>query len=89
MKRLPSLSSRKYAVVGFAVSKFAMPVAKRMLRRKVVKGAKKTTKASVDAAKSHPGRTSVAVGSVLGAVGYLVSRGRNGDDDSDSTTSDE
>jgi hypothetical protein len=68
--------SSKYAAVGYVVTKFVVPVAKRQAKRAAKRKAKGAVTGTTGALKRHPARTSVAVGSAVGAVGWLVTRGR-------------
>lgn len=76
-------SRRKYAAIGFVVSKFVVPVVKRQARKRAKSAVKGTATSTVGAVKRHPGRTSIAVGSAIGAAGWLLTRGRRGDDADD------
>lgn len=71
----------KYAAIGYVVSKFVFPVAKRQAKKSAKRKAKGAVSGTANAAKAHPARTSVAVGATLGALGWLVTRGRRGSDD--------
>lgn len=66
----------KYAAIGYVVSKFVMPVAKRRAKKAARRKAKGAVTGTANAARQHPGRTSVAVGAALGAVAWLVTKGR-------------
>lgn len=70
----------KYAAIGFVVSKFVLPAAKRRAKQQAKAKAKGAVVAPARAAKRHPARASVAVGAAVGAIGWLVSRRRNGGD---------
>jgi hypothetical protein len=75
----------KYAAIGYVVSKFVLPVAKRQAKKSAKRKAKGAVTGTANAAKRHPARTSVAVGAAAGAIGWLATRGRrstsSGDDD--------
>jgi hypothetical protein len=68
----------KYAAIGYVVSKFVFPVAKRLAKKSAKTKAKGAVTATANAATAHPARTSVAVGATIGALGWLVTRGRRG-----------
>lgn len=72
----------RYAAIGYVVSKFVFPVAKRQAKKSAKRKAKGAVTGTASAAKAHPARTSVAVGATLGAVGWLLTRGRRGEDTS-------
>lgn len=69
-------NSKKYAAIGYVVSKVVLPVAKRQAKKSAKRKAKGAVSGTARAAKSHPARTSVAVGAAVGAVGWLLTRGR-------------
>ena len=69
-------NTRKYAAIGFVVSKFVFPVAKRQAKKAATRKAKGAVSGTANAAKSHPARTSVAVGATVGALGWLLTRSR-------------
>lgn len=69
-------STAKYAAIGYVVSKFVMPAAKRQAKRAARDKARGAVAGTTGAARRHPARTSVAVGAVVGAVGWLLTRGR-------------
>jgi ElaB/YqjD/DUF883 family membrane-anchored ribosome-binding protein len=71
-------NSKKYAAIGYMVTKFVVPVAKRQAKKAAKQKARGAIVAPAKAAKRHPARTSVAVGAAVGALGWLVSRRRNG-----------
>lgn len=66
----------KYAAIGFVVSKFVFPVMKRQAKRSARRKAQGAVTSTTTMAKAHPARTSVAVGATVGAIGWLVTRGR-------------
>lgn len=66
-----------YAAIGYVVTRFGIPAAKRQARRSTRRGAKGAAAGASNAARSHPARTSIAVGVVIGAIGWLATRGRN------------
>ncbi len=68
----------KYAAIGYVVSKFVLPVAKRQAKKSAKRKAKGAVTGTANAARNHPARTSVAVGAAAGAIGWLATRGRRG-----------
>jgi ElaB/YqjD/DUF883 family membrane-anchored ribosome-binding protein len=76
-------NTKKYAAIGYVVSKFVLPVAKRQAKKAAKQKAKGAITAPANAAKRHPARASVAVGAAVGALGWLISRRRSGTDDTD------
>ena len=66
----------QYAAIGWAVSKFVLPLAKRQAKRKMKGAAKGAVTRPAGAAKRNPGKASIAVGTAVGALGWLVSRKR-------------
>ncbi len=68
----------KYAVIGYVVSKFVFPVAKRQAKRSAKRKATGAVTGTANAAKRHPARTSIAVGATAGAIGWLATRGKHG-----------
>ncbi|MCW2922340.1 MAG: hypothetical protein JWL76_2214 [Thermoleophilia bacterium] len=66
----------KYAAIGYVVSKFVLPVAKRQAKKSAKRKAKGAVTGTANVAKRHPARTSVAVGAAAGAIGWLATRGR-------------
>lgn len=72
-------NTRKYAAIGYVVSKFVFPVAKRRAKKAAKKKAKGAVTGTAHAARMHPARTSVAVGATIGAIGWLVTKGRRSD----------
>lgn len=75
----------RYAAIGYVVSKFVLPVAKRRARKSAKKKAKGAVTGTANAAREHPARTSVAVGAAVGALGWLVTKGRRGNSRDDET----
>lgn len=70
----------KYTAIGYVVSKFVFPVAKRQAKASAKRKARGTVDGATSAARSHPARTSLALGAAAGAIGWLVTRGRSGSD---------
>lgn len=71
----------KYAAIGFVASKVVLPIVRRQIRKKARSTATGAASAGANAVMKHPARASVAVGSAVGAVGYLVMRrGRQASD---------
>jgi hypothetical protein len=66
-----------YAAIGYVVTRFGLPAAKRQARKSAKRGAKGAATGATNAARSHPARTSIAVGVVIGAIGWLATRGRD------------
>ena len=64
----------RYAMIGYVVSKFVIPVAKRQAKASAKRKAKGTASSAANVAKAHPARTSIAVGAAAGAIGWLVTR---------------
>ena len=77
--------SSKYAAIGYVVSKFVLPLAKREAKRAAKRKAKGAVSGTTGAMKRHPARTSVAVGSLIGAVGWIATRGRGAGGSADDT----
>jgi hypothetical protein len=75
MPRLPG----KYATIGFIVTKVALPLVKRKAKARAKAAPGSAARAGVRAAKGSPGKTSLVIGSALGAAGYLVARARGKD----------
>ena len=77
MSRLGSPRLR-YTIIGWAVSRFAWPAAKKAMRSK----AQASANGMVESARRNPARTSVAIGAIVGAAGWVVARalGSGGDD---------
>ena len=73
----------KYAAIGYVVSKFVLPVAKRRAKKTAKRKAKGAVTGTAQAARQHPARTSVAVGATVGAIGWLVTRGKRGGGEDD------
>lgn len=71
----------KYVAIGYVTSKFVLPIARRRAKQSAKRKAKGAVTGTANAARHHPGRTSVAVGTAVGAVGWLLTRGRRGDGD--------
>jgi ElaB/YqjD/DUF883 family membrane-anchored ribosome-binding protein len=69
----------KYAAIGYVVSKFVLPAAKRQAKKSAKRKAKGAVSGTANAAKNNPAKTSVAVGAAAGAIGWLISRKRGGD----------
>lgn len=67
----------RYAAIGYVVSKFVVPVAKRQAKKSAKRKARGAVTGTANAAKAHPARTSVAVGAAAGAIGWLLTRGRD------------
>lgn len=66
----------RYAAIGYVVSKFVFPLAKRRAKQAARRKARGAVTGTANAARNHPARTSVAVGAAVGAIGWLVTRGR-------------
>ena len=71
----------KYAAIGYVVSKFVLPLARRQAKKAARNKARGAVVNTADAAKRHPARTSIAIGSALGAIGWLATRSRTGEGD--------
>ena len=69
-----------YAMVGYVVSKFVLPIARRQAKTAARRKARGAASGAANAARSHPARTSIALGAAAGAVGWLLTR-RAGDDE--------
>jgi len=69
----------KYTAIGFVVSKFVLPIAKRQAKSAAKRKARGAVSGTAGAAKRHPARTSVAVGALVGAAGWVLTRGRVSD----------
>ena len=67
----------KYTAIGYVVSKFVFPVAKRQAKASAKRKAKGAVNGTANVARAHPARTSIAVGAAAGAIGWLVARGRS------------
>ena len=70
----------RYVAIGYVVSKFVVPVAKRQAKRTAKRKAKGAVTGTANLAKAHPARTSVAIGASVGALGWLLTRGRRSDE---------
>ncbi len=71
----------KYTAIGYVVSKVVIPLAKQQAKKQAktkVRGAAANTKHAV---VSHPAKTSIAVGALIGAAGWLLTRDRSTDQD--------
>jgi hypothetical protein len=77
------MQSRKYALLGYVVAKFIIPMLREQAKRAAKRKAKHAVTGTADAARRHPARTSVAVGAAMGAAGWLLSRPRGGHEDAD------
>lgn len=64
----------KYAAIGYAVSKFVIPIAKRQAKAQAKRRAKGAVTSTTNVAKAHPARASILVGVAAGAIGWLVTR---------------
>jgi len=73
----------KYAAIGYVVSKLVVPAAKKGAKRAAKKKAKGAVSGTTGAVRRNPAKTSVVVGTVLGAVGWVVTRSRSSDDTQD------
>jgi hypothetical protein len=73
-------NKNRYAAIGFVVSKFVFPVAKRQAKRTARRKARGAVTGTANVAKAHPARTSVAIGASVGALGWLFTRTRRSDD---------
>lgn len=71
----------KYAAIGYVVSKFVLPVAKRQAKKQAKAKARGAVSGTAGAARRHPARTSVALGAAAGAIGWLVTRRRSNADE--------
>lgn len=71
-KRLPG----RYAAIGYVVSKVALPIVKRRAKAKVKSAPASAAKAGARAVKSSPGKASIAIGTAVGAAGFLIAKGR-------------
>ncbi len=67
----------KYTAIGYVVSKFVFPVAKRQAKASAKRKAKGAVTGTANVAKAHPARTSIAVGAAAGALGWLFTRSRD------------
>lgn len=70
----------RYAAIGYVTSKFVLPLAKRQAKRAARRKAKGMVTSTTKAVTSHPARTSIVVGSIVGAAGWLLARGRAADE---------
>lgn len=70
----------RYAAIGYVVSKFGLPFARREAKRAARRKASGAVHGTAGAMKRNPARTSVATGALIGAVGWLVMRGRRDSD---------
>ncbi len=73
----------RYAMIGYVVSKFVFPIARRQAKAQAKRRAKGAATGTVNAAKAHPARTSIALGAAAGAIGWLATRRRAAGDDVD------
>lgn len=76
-------SSPRYTTIGYVVSKVGMPLAKRAVKRKARSAVRGSAKRSAGAAIHNPARTSIAIGSAIGAIAWLARRRRYGNYDLD------
>ena len=60
----------KYMIIGYIVSKFVVPVAKKQAR----KAAREKARGASRAVTGNPARTSIALGAAAGATAWLLSR---------------
>jgi hypothetical protein len=70
-------SRARYTAIGYVVSKFVLPMA----RKQAKKAARNKVRGMGGALGRHPARVSLAVGSAIGALGWLLSH-RDADTDS-------
>ncbi|MEO6867146.1 MAG: hypothetical protein ABI200_03915 [Gaiellales bacterium] len=67
----------RYAAIGYVVSKFVIPVAKQQAKKQAKNKVRGAAVGTRDAVVSHPARTSIAVGALVGAAGWLLTRNRS------------
>jgi hypothetical protein len=67
----------RYTAIGFVVSKFVLPLVRRQAKTAAKRKAKGAASGASAAARSHPARTSIALGAAVGALGWLVTRQRS------------
>ncbi|MBC7460150.1 MAG: hypothetical protein H7287_02175 [Thermoleophilia bacterium] len=70
-------NTKKYAAIGYVVSKVVLPLA-----RKQAKKAAKTKARSAATSLTHsPAKMSVLAGTVIGAAAWMIARSRDRDGD--------
>lgn len=72
----------KYTAIGFAVSKFVLPIAKKQAKKAARNKAKGAVVGTRNSIRRSPVKASIAVGAVVGALGWLVTRGSTSDENS-------
>ena len=72
-----SRNTKKYAAIGYVVSKVVLPLA----RKQAKKAAKAKAKGAAASVGRNPAKTSIIVGTAVGAIGWLLVRGRQHDDE--------
>jgi hypothetical protein len=68
------MSKKKYAATGYVVSKIVLPIVRRRMKKKARASVVNTGKRGAEAARNNPARTSIAVGSIIGAGAFLLRR---------------
>lgn len=66
----------QYTALGFAVSKLVLPIIRKQAKKKARSAVVNAADGGRRAVHAHPARTAVAVGAVVGAVGWMLSRTR-------------
>jgi hypothetical protein len=64
----------QYTAIGYVVSKVVIPLAKRQAKQQARTKVRGVAAGTRNAAVSHPGRTSLAIGAAIGAIGWLLTR---------------
>lgn len=70
-------NTKKYAAIGYVVSKVVLPLA----RKQAKKAAKTKAKGAATNLTHSPAKMSVLAGSVIGGVAWLIARARHHDDE--------
>ena len=65
----------RYAAIGYVTSKVVIPIAKRQAKRSAKKKAKGAVTGTGNAIRRNPGKTSVLLGTIVGAAGWLLTKG--------------
>jgi hypothetical protein len=66
--------SKKNAAVGYLVTRYLVPALKKQAKRKAKSTATGAAKNSAKAVRRNPKRTAMVVGTVVGAMGWVLAR---------------
>jgi hypothetical protein len=75
-----SNNTKKYAAIGYVVSKVIFPLARKQAKKTAKKKARSTAAAVSTTAHEKPIHTGLLVGATIGAIGWLISRRFHEDD---------